>query len=232
VPTRASSPASGQVTYKAAARGILPGGPPPLALPAPPSSTAGAPASFAGRPLWRLSESEMESRKRLRLCFNCDEKFERGHNRVCKRIFFLELSEVNDAEDTAADDPHISLLAMAGVRTPETMQVRVQMGGTTLLALLDSGSTHNFVSEEAAARTSLQLQSRGSMKVTVANGNRVPYPGAYRAVPFSINGDRFTTDFFALPLAGYDVVLGTDWLAALGPILWDFGTPDHVILAW
>lgn len=221
---RASSPASGQVTYKDTARGILPGGPPPLALPAPLSSTPSAPVSFAGRPLRRLSESEIESRKRLGLCFNCDEKFERGHNRVCKRIFFLELSEANDAEDTAAadaaaDDPHISLLAMAGVRTPETMQVRVQMGGTTLLALLDSGSTHNFVSEEAAARTSLQLQSRGSMKVTVANGDRVPCPGAYRAVPFSIDGERFTTDFFALPLAGYDVVLGTDWLAALGPIL-------------
>lgn len=51
VPTRASSPASGQVTYKAAVRGILPGGPPPLALPAPPSSTLGAPASFTDRPL-------------------------------------------------------------------------------------------------------------------------------------------------------------------------------------
>ncbi|XP_066341737.1 uncharacterized protein [Miscanthus floridulus] len=167
----------------------------------------------------------MESQKRLGLYFNCDEKFEHSHNRVCKRIFFLELLEANDAEDTAtADDPHISLLAMAGVRTPETMQVRIQMGGTTLLALLDSGTTHNFVSEEATARTSLQLQSWASMKVTVANGDWVPYPGAYRVVPFSIDGERFTTDFFALPLAGYDVVLGTDWLAMLGPILWDFGT--------
>jgi hypothetical protein len=28
-------------------------------------------------------------------------------------------------------------------------------------------------------------------------------------VPFSINGDQFSADFFALPLSGYDVVLGT-----------------------
>jgi hypothetical protein len=31
-------------------------------------------------------------------------------------------------------------------------------------------------------------------------------------------------DFFALPLAGYDIVLGTQWFAMLGPILWDFRT--------
>jgi hypothetical protein len=45
----------------------------------------------------------------------------------------------------------------------------------------------------------------------------------YWNVPFTIDGKSFTTNFFALPLAGYDVVLGTEWLASLGPILWDFG---------
>ena len=37
------------------------------------------------------------------------------------------------------------------------MQVHVFQGSTKLLALLDSGSTHNFVSEDVASRTSLQL---------------------------------------------------------------------------
>jgi len=30
-----------------------------------------------------------------------------------------------------------------------------------------------------------------------------------------------------MPLAGYDVVLGTRWLATLGLIIWDFN--DHAI---
>jgi hypothetical protein len=42
-------------------------------------------------------------------------------------------------------------------------------------------------------------------------------------VAFSIGGESFSGDFFSLALAGYDVVLGTQWLASLGPILWDFG---------
>ena len=100
--------------------------------------------------------------------------------------------------------------------------MRLTMGGTSLLALLDSGSTHNFIAEEAAARASLPSISQGQLRVTVANGERVQCPGVFRNAPFSINAE-FTADFYALSLAGYDVVLGTQWLATLGPILWDFG---------
>jgi hypothetical protein len=168
----------------------------------------------------------MDDRRRQGLCFNCNEKYSRGHNRVCQRLFFLDIAEEDDSDEIApvqaSDAPLISLHAIAGVRLGDTMQVRINLGGASLLALLDSGSTHNFVADEAAARTTLRLQLRGGMKVTVANGEWVPCPGVYRAAPFSIEGTHFSTDFFALPLAGYDVVLGTQWLATLGPILWDF----------
>jgi len=66
--------------------------------------------------------------------------------------------------------------------------------------------------------------ARGGLKVTVANGERVPCLGVFRNTAFAINGEPFAADLFVLPLAGYDIVLGTQWLAALGPILWDFGT--------
>lgn len=162
-------------------RGLLSGPAPSLALLAPP--TRSTPPATGGQPIRRLSQSEMEEHRRLGLCFNCNEKFARGHNRVCQRIFLLDL--VEDDEEAAPDDePHqspiISLLAMAGVQTRETMQVHIQLGGNRLLALLDSGSTHNFVFEEAAGRTSLKLNPRDNMKVTMANGKKVPCPGIYR----------------------------------------------------
>jgi hypothetical protein len=135
-----------------------------------------------------------------------------------------DAQEAEPVEATEAVNPHISLNAIAGIRTSETMQVHLQLGGASLLALLDSGSTHNFISKEAAACTSLQHMSKGNMKVTVGNGERVSCSGVYRATVFSISGEGFTTDFFALPLASYDIVLSTQWLASLGPILWDIGT--------
>jgi hypothetical protein len=48
-----------------------------------------------------------------------------------------------------------------------------------------------------------------------------------RNAPLDIDGHCFPADLYVMPLAGYDVVLGTRWLAALGPIMWDFS--NHTI---
>jgi hypothetical protein len=86
---RAPAPAQ----TRPAARGILPPPPPrpvPPALPAPhvplalPAPVGTAPGRGEGR---RLSIEEMAERRRLGLCFNCNDKYSRGHNRFCKRIF-------------------------------------------------------------------------------------------------------------------------------------------------
>ena len=164
------------------------------------NSTAPATVTVEGRPVKRLTQAEQEERRRLGLCYNCDEKFSRGHNRVCKRLFLLEgvVEDDEDVEEGAIEtSPHFSLHAIAGVHFSDTMQIQVALGDTSLIALLDSGSTHNFISEAAAQRTGLPLQ-------------------------LTISGDTFAADLFVMPLAGYDVVLGTQWLVSLGPILWDF----------
>jgi hypothetical protein len=57
----------------------------------------------------------------------------------------------------------------------------------------------------------------------VANGERVTCVGVIRDAPLIVEGAPFPADLFVLPLAGYDVVLGTRWLGALGPIVWDQG---------
>jgi hypothetical protein len=171
----------------------------------------------------------MEEHRRLGLCFNCNEKFGRGHNRVCQRLFLIDFTDVDDTDtgetaDETTEEPIISVLAISGVRTKETMQLAISIGGASFRALLDSGSTHNFITEDAATRTNLTLAPHGGMRVTVANRERVACPGVYSDTPFVIEGEHFSANFYALPLAGYDIVLGTRWLASLGPILWDFST--------
>jgi hypothetical protein len=55
----------------------------------------------------------------------------------------------------------------------------------------------------------------------VANGKRITCAGVLRNAPLHVDGEAFPTDVFVMPLAGYDVILGTRWLGALGPIVWD-----------
>ncbi|WVZ75067.1 hypothetical protein U9M48_023159 [Paspalum notatum var. saurae] len=99
------------------------------------------------------------------------------------------------------------------------MRVPVSIAKATCHAVLDLGSTHNFISEAAAAHTGLRFTPRAGMQVTVANGEHIPNLGVFSRAAFSIDGKGFTGDLFVLLLAGYDVVLGTQWLATLGPIL-------------
>jgi len=53
--------------------------------------------------------------------------------------------------------PLISLHALTGIRTADTMQVTVRMGNHQFTALLDSGSTHNFISGPAAQHVGLSF---------------------------------------------------------------------------
>ena len=172
----------------------------------------------------------MSQRRAEGLCYNCDEKFVMGHR--CKKLFVIEIVGFDDADTnpTAAtisatdDTPGISLHAISGVRARgcQTIKVHVSIGNTTGIALLDSGSSHNFIDVDMAWRAGVPLQPCPHLAVTVANGDRVASPGKALHQPVGISGEAFDIDLYALPLGDYDMVLGVQWLGILGPILWDF----------
>ena len=175
----------------------------------------------------RLNQTEQDEHRCLGLCFNCDEKYSQGHNKDCKRLFLLD-SLIEDDDDAPSEEPAdaeapvFSLHAVAGVPSNNTLLLRVALGAASLVALVDTGSSHNFIGEAAASRTGLPIQPRPRLTATVANGERVPCPGFLRQAAISIEGMAFHVDLYVMPLAGYDMVLGTQWMATLGRIAWDF----------
>ena len=221
----------------------------PLALPAPPTrpprrnhlgqnalpapgaaSTTPAPAA---RPFKRLTPAEMSERRKQGLCYNCDEPYVQGHK--CARLFYLEASdyiveEPEESEDeeqsgAASSEPTvatISLAAIAGVRTEDTMQVYITLGNEQFVALLDSGSTHNFIRGDVARRVGLHSSACPGRGVIVANGDRVECTGLARDVGVRIADEFFSVDCYSIPLDKWDMILGVTFLRTLGPILWDF----------
>ena len=193
----------------------------------------------------KLSPEEMAERRKQGLCYNCDEQYVRGHK--CARLFYLEASdyiveEPEDSEESGqsttataepppinTEAPRISLNAITGIRTATTMQLYVQVGNTQLVALLDSGSTHNFVRADITRRIGLHFQPCPGASVLVANGDRVACSGLATEVAIRIADETFTVDCYSIPLDGYDMVLGIKFLRTLGPILWDF---DDLCLAF
>jgi hypothetical protein len=103
------------------------------------------------------------------------------------------------------------------------MQVQLSINGRDFLALLDSGSTHNFIDLETTAELNLQqTPAPHSIKVAVANGDQISNVGIYNSLPIQIDTEQFIIDCYSIKLGGYDFVLGINWLSSLGPIIWDF----------
>jgi hypothetical protein len=90
-------------------------------------------------------------------------------------------------------------------------------------ALVDSGSTHTFLSEAAVARLGLQVLSQPGLSVKVANRERISSKGQITTT-LTIGLEKFTTTCYSLPLDGFDLVLGVQWLRSLGPVVCNFDT--------
>jgi hypothetical protein len=88
--------------------------------------------------------------------------------------------------------------------------------------LVDSGSTHTFIHEVVVHRLGLTVTLRPGLSVKVANGEPLQSYGVCKNTPMHIQGETFVTDCYTLPLEGFDLILGVQWLKSLGPIVWDF----------
>jgi len=178
----------------------------------------------------------MEERRRKGLCYSCDAKWTRGHVCQVPKLFLIEVADQEEEEGgktapQAEEDPgeffleefpEISLNAITGSPSPKTMRIVGIIRFRRAIILIDSGSTHNFVDTKLAAALGIQPFGQDGIKVKITNGQEVASPGKSREVEVKMQGYIFRTEFFILPLAGCDAVLGIQWLRTLGPILWDF----------
>ncbi|XP_066396035.1 uncharacterized protein [Miscanthus floridulus] len=118
--------------------------------------------------------------------------------------------------------PLISLHAITGICTENTMQLCLSISMYELMALLDSGSTHNFISTAVVHCVGQHFHDSLGANVVVANGDHVTCHGMAQNIAINITDEHFAMDCYTIPLDYYDVVLGISFLHTLGPILWDF----------
>lgn len=134
-----------------------------------PQSARSDPAASqpATNPVKKLTWDELNARKKLGLCFKCNEKFGPGHR--CKKLFLIQAvleDSDDDAEmeieehDPTEEVPAISLHALSGFEGPETMRLRGKLAKLIGTILVDSGSTHNFVSEKFARKAGIAPMKR------------------------------------------------------------------------
>ncbi|XP_031254518.1 uncharacterized protein LOC116112528 [Pistacia vera] len=198
-------------------------------IPSPTIPTTSNPTPVSVKPLptsavKHLTFEEMRAKREKNLCFNCDEKFTPGHR--CQAWTCLIDAEIllaseaeGEKEVVAVDsptDPLIPLHAISGSLGNRTMWVRAMIHHQELNALIDSGSSHNFINQSMVSRLNLVVTPITPFCVRIASGDKLECHARYDKVPISIQGFDFETTLFGLPIRGLDLVLGYQWLEGLG----------------
>lgn len=105
----------------------------------------------------RLTWEEMQWRRALGLCFNCNERFTTGHKCQGSQILMIETKPAseeninNEQVEGQQPEPEITYYALTGWTSPQTMRIAAKIGLYHIMVLVDSGSTHNFISTRMAA---------------------------------------------------------------------------------
>ena len=178
----------------------------------------------------KLSYGEMADRRSKGLCFNCDEKFSAGHVCKNKQVFMITTEEdsspaedsdgiqiswdVNDecnpwgtVDEGSNKSADVSLHAISGTQGLHTLQIKGTIKSRTVTLLVDTGSTHSFISQQLVKQLRLPVTPCEGFTVTVASGDKLHCNQLVQGVKWLMAGKIFTANFHVIPVGGYDLIL-------------------------
>jgi Reverse transcriptase (RNA-dependent DNA polymerase)/RNase H-like domain found in reverse transcriptase/Retroviral aspartyl protease/Retrotransposon gag protein len=175
----------------------------------------------------------MDQRRALGLCFKCRDKYYPGHQCKIKLQMLLGDPEAEQGEentDNTLEENHsqtleeafVSMHATSPNQQPNTMKFKGQLGNTPIYALIDRGSTHSFINPMALQGQKCQVQETNPIVVMVANGEKMITDSKCTSLHFSIQGYDFEHELRLLPVRGYSMILGLDWLSQFEPMTVDW----------
>lgn len=99
------------------------------------------------------------------------------------------------------------------------MKLEVNWNCKMILILIDSGSTHSFIDSRLPTQLANKIDHKARLRVMVANREKITSLGTCRNISLNLGLYSFSINLLILPLSGFDVVLGVNWLKTLKPIL-------------
>jgi hypothetical protein len=188
-------------------------------------SNSKLPGSVEGNKL----EALKAYRRAKGLCFKCGEKW--GHNHRCLTsvlLHFVEemwaLTVTKEADETTEEvaereeEPNeesaltISVAVVQGGEGNKTIRLWASVECQQVLVLVDSSSLASFVSQQLMKTMPGFQALEKPIQVRVVDGGKMWSKYVVPAYQWMCERIIFSTDFKILPLRGYDLILGMDWL--------------------
>lgn len=102
------------------------------------------------------------------------------------------------------------------------MRFTGHIGQLGIQILVDGESSDTFLQPRIAQCLKIPIEKAHGFKVMVGNGQNLLVEGMIPELPISVQGHQLTIPVYLLPVAGADLILGTTWLATLGPHVVDY----------
>ncbi|RVW63154.1 Transposon Ty3-I Gag-Pol polyprotein [Vitis vinifera] len=104
----------------------------------------------------------------------------------------------------------------------QTLRVLGRLKNKYLTVLIDDNNTHNFIDQIVVSRFGLLVVREKKIQVVVANQEWIECMGQFLGLTLIIQEIPVTADYYILPMAACQVVLGVQWLETLGSIESDY----------
>ncbi|KAJ4775101.1 polyprotein [Rhynchospora pubera] len=177
-------------------------------------------------------------------CHKCGDKWFRGHQCQQKGLHLVEAEEgawpdeSTDEEDKwqqLEDEPNVditehdesegvqvSLHAIGEVNSIDLIKIKGEVHGFPIIALVDSGSTHSFISPKVIQKIGIIPEHITPMSITVANGAKMQCKLECKDLKWKLQDQEFQFNLKVMDMGVYEMLLGGDWMRSVGPVLLDF----------
>ncbi|KAK8938724.1 hypothetical protein KSP39_PZI011094 [Platanthera zijinensis] len=145
------------------------------------------------------------------------------------------MTESDDLATLPATDPplpdgechhylELPYFSVGGITGPRTMKIRGRLQDRDIILMINSGASHNFISDDLARELALPFKPSPAFTVCLGDGRRRPTQGQCQAVTLTLGACAVTADFYIFGLGGLDAILGVAWLQTLGDVRVNWAT--------
>ncbi|XP_073137187.1 uncharacterized protein [Henckelia pumila] len=102
---------------------------------------------------------------------------------------------------------------------PDTSLImgKILIKGNTTYAFLDSGATHSFISQEFIRRVDIISEGANmGYDVTLPSGEIISTSSVLNELELELQENMVRANLVVLPMSGFDLILGMDWLTSNG----------------
>jgi predicted aspartyl protease len=128
------------------------------------------------------------------------------------------ISDVNPGQNypRRTEETRRAYCQIAQRRKGPMIQVGAEFNGRWMTALIDSGSSENFISEKLVQEIGAKVKTHGNITIERFDGTEAKYMMKTTTLRYGIRNVKFQDDFRVIPVGtGCEVILGRETRATL-----------------